>query len=660
MLKRLALLCALVCALPALAQVNTTVMSSNAVFNSGGAVSGTLCMLQTLAGDVTVIPNETPVCGAIATGTVASFPIANPITSSTAGLLYRMTVLNAAGSTLLTVPNISLGGNVFDISNYALPSNATSFGVGQPTISCLSGAQYRQDDATPPNSSWGCVGPPYSFGTWQMGGVNPAVDLCPPGTINAGRRGGVLGCFAPMYNYQCPTGQVNNSWDGNGIPHCGFPTFMPNTSTFQAAVSNGVYNPTVAAGADIGAKINTVLSANCSASVPCTIKIPDGIYTDSTTVTLPSSTFTGTEIIMSNGAQINYTGSGYFIVTPGGCYNCKISGGIITGTAAGKGGIAISLGTQQVTVEHTTVQGFSTGDGILVAGANTVTLLDDTLQNNKVGLHLIGAPGFAANAVRAISNRIILNTRWGIVNGDISNYPGLGVSSAAFNNTFIGNDLEGNGNAAPGYTSPSADCTTPSGCGAILDTLAVDTVMIGNYFENSPTYIILGALNFLDSNYSRLYNVTGANNGTSVGAYIHGNFFNGSGSQDVVLQFSIGADIEGNSDGTVKATGVCSTNTLNGSSNPWIGHNSWSGNLCLNNVPGVTSDTNQVGVLNSTGPIKAWSTSGCNNSGIVSIGVGLATVINTCTAPVGSCGGVALALYPAGMSVCQSGIWTAK
>lgn len=244
-MKRIfALVCALACLMahPGFAQGNSTVVASKTVIAGGGAVTGQLCMLQTTGNDVPVSPTAPAQCGSLTGGVLASFPVANPITSATVGLQYRMTITDALGNVMLSLPNVkAVGGMVWDYSGYAMTSTQWAHGIGVPSITCLTGALYREDDQSPPLSSWACVGAPGGMGGWQEGSVSSAVDLCPVQTFDLGAKGNVHGCFMPMYSFQCPAGQVVNHWDGNGIPGCGNPTFTATSSVTgtTATFTNG-------------------------------------------------------------------------------------------------------------------------------------------------------------------------------------------------------------------------------------------------------------------------------------------------------------------------------------------------------------------------------------------------------------------------------------
>jgi hypothetical protein len=325
----------------------------------------------------------------------------------------------------------------------------------------------------------------------------------------------------------------------------------------------GVPNALLFTGSDIFAKANAAYASTCSTTAPCTVYIPAGRYNASTKLTIPGNTLQGHALILDQGAVIHYTGSDYAVEAGPACYNCTISGGYITGTSAAKGGIKIDQPTQGITIEHVSITGFSSGDGILNAGVNQVMLFNNIVQTNLIGVHLIGQPGFAPNATHIIGNNISFNTRWGIVVGDVTNgFTGGGSSTAIFNTYIAANTLEQNGNIS--FNVPSPDCSGVSGCGAAIDGFTVGTQFIANYLESNPHGIVLGGLPFTDAGYMTRYGVSGAGNGTSQGAVVTGNFFNIPGVDDVFSNFSLSASIHDNSDG--QGSSACGVNVNVGTS----------------------------------------------------------------------------------------------
>ena len=310
------------------------------------------------------------------------------------------------------------------------------------------------------------------------------------------------------------------------------------SSAANAQVEDGVKVATAFAGGDIGAKVNAAFAA-CDGK-PCTVFVPTGDYHFKTTMVIPSGqSFT---LHLDNGAFLHYDGDGWALSTSIHAARSFIRGGHLYGNPSAKGGILLLPVAQGVYIDETDVRGFSEGDGILNIGANVVKITNVQVRENLYGVHLMGSPGYASNSVTVSGSSVIANTRWGILDGDKALFPanwmGLGMpggsTSPELGNSFINNNLEGNGR-------------DPSGrYGAVLEALTYKSLYSGNYFEASPHNIQIGCLNAPDPVYQRLYDVPGPDCGTSVSTTVRDNYFTGGTPIEVELYAAVDAVIDGN------------------------------------------------------------------------------------------------------------------
>jgi hypothetical protein len=208
---------------------------------------------------------------------------------------------------------------------------------------------------------------------------------------------------------------------------------------------NGVANASFYTGADIGAKVNSALTALGNVG---TVFIPSGTYTFSTNINMPVGSNGQAELICSSGARLNFTGTGYAIqavttgVAPNNA-NVRIVNCEIVGTSAGSGGVKLHVLNGAV-LDHVTVRGFSSGNGVLVQGANQVDLIAPRLISNAVGLHDIGvvynALPYAANAVSIHGGYISYNTSYGwYEDATVAGSAGYNLNNHAFGTTLEGN-----------------------------------------------------------------------------------------------------------------------------------------------------------------------------------------------------------------------------
>lgn len=129
-MKRIMLLCALVCAfcLPAFAQ--TAVSGTKVLDNNGNLLaSGQWCFGAT--------------CETVTNGAFSG--------SVTAGT-QTVTVTNGSGTTYLTVPSVTVGSSVFVWDTYVVPTGIALSGMGVPRVAAQVGVTYTQTDAN--NLQW--------------------------------------------------------------------------------------------------------------------------------------------------------------------------------------------------------------------------------------------------------------------------------------------------------------------------------------------------------------------------------------------------------------------------------------------------------------------------------------------------------------------------
>ncbi len=349
-----------------------------------------------------------------------------------------------------------------------------------------------------------------------------------------------------------------------------------NTRSDAQIADNGVRNATHFAGVDIGAQINAAF-ASCPHQ-QCTVFVPAGNYTYATPIVLPPVPSPTLE--MDQQAFLHYTGNGRALSTSKQTGRVFIRGGHIIGNPAAKVGIMLLQETQGIYIDGTDVVRFSNGDGLLDLGANVVKLTNMQLRENLFGLHLMGAPGYASNNVTVSGCAIHDNTRWGIIDGDITQYPAnwmgtggvSGVASPLLGNVFINNDLEGNGR-------------DPSGqYGAVLEALTYKSVYTGNYFEGSPHQVQLGYIPHDDAVYQALYGLKGPEGGTPVSATIRDNYFTAGSAIEVELLTAIDAVIDGN--GELGANTSCFASITGAAGGTYIANNHLGGWPQANNNRG--------------------------------------------------------------------------
>lgn len=312
-------------------------------------------------------------------------------------------------------------------------------------------------------------------------------------------------------------------------------------TTSQATIGNinTTLNAATFPGADIAVKISNAYAA-CSAQ--CKIYVPAGNYTGVTNqIVLPLNVFGTYELQLDPGAQIFYTGTSFAIFAPigaagPGSSHLIIEGGQLIGTSAALGGIHIQP-TNGVTIQNMLIEGFSAGDGIQMEGVNASNILNNLIQNNLNGVHIIPTfctgsypytcsptttgSAWSPNALHVWLNNITNNGDWGIFDerGAVSG----GGWTGSLNNSYMGNDLELNGNVGG------------SAFGAIYMGKSTTATVAFNYFEGSPREVVLGEAgagaffaatgtqvlaNFFTTRTATLYNIELEN---TSGAHLEGN-----------------------------------------------------------------------------------------------------------------------------------------
>jgi Right handed beta helix region len=254
----------------------------------------------------------------------------------------------------------------------------------------------------------------------------------------------------------------------------------------------GVANArTLPGNGDLGAKINSYFS---SCSYACTVYLPPGTYTYSTTITIAPPAFATYRLIGEKGTVLKYSGpgDGIFVTTNHvaqvGVANLQISGFQLLGTSSGVDGIRIQP-TNGVSIDQMLISGFTAGSGIWLEGPNSMSIQNSIVINNQYGIMAESTfcsraapyacsptgPGieYDPNAVHIHDNYIAANGKWGIF---LQTPSGHGIARS---NIVASNVLENNGSAGPIY-------------GDIFMSRDQGTVIEGNYFEASPRHIVLG------------------------------------------------------------------------------------------------------------------------------------------------------------------------
>ncbi len=433
---------------------------------------------------------------------------------------------------------------------------------------------------------------------------------------------------------------------------------------------NGVLNATRFPGPDLGAQINAAY-ASCQTS--CTVQIPPGNYSFSTTVIMPNTLMTTLDMTTAN---LTYTGSTYAIMTSQGPFYGVggyqgmyfIRGGHLFGTSSALGGIVMAPAVNSTTIRDMAINGFTAGDGILDVGTNSATIEDNKVINNFVGLHLMASPGYASNNVLVVRNNFG-NNAWGSIDGDVSQWPSnappwkfsntTGVSSPNYGNVFQANVFESNT------------------LGAAIEGLTVGTQYTGNYIEDNPRGFVLGMTEMAQTSaqLQRLYGISATNGGTARDVGVLSNYFTTAGSiNDLIEIRAASANISWNAtDGN--SPSKCFVD-LYISSAVWMGVNDTSnvsalkcqgGNPGWNLADTLPAPLNVGGSLTST-TLSTSNVFNLNTSTTVMPGavappvgtLGPITIYSTSGPPSGFCHAGDINIGTFGFAVCQNGNWTVK
>jgi hypothetical protein len=226
-----------------------------------------------------------------------------------------------------------------------------------------------------------------------------------------------------------------------------------------SAVNHGPYHVTLGnpqstvyadqySGADIGAKINAAFTA-CSNA--CTVYVPAGAYSYSTTIAFPASTDDGKASLECNsGAVMTYTGSGDAFTaiptsTAPNAANVKVTGCTFVGTSSAANGIHTKV-FNKGTFTNVTVRGFTaaTAACVLNEGTNTVDYVSPNLKSCGYAIRNVGvvylAANYAANAINVIGGHLTgCVTRCIFEDATLSGTVGLNDG-----NHYIGTTIDGN------------------------------------------------------------------------------------------------------------------------------------------------------------------------------------------------------------------------
>lgn len=375
--------------------------------------------------------------------------------------------------------------------------------------------------------------------------------------LNGGQAGTVnVSSGAPLYNgtvvYPTPllSQPLNRGPQSISGPldHGGYND--TNVGTASSGIDNSVVNANLQSGIDIGDKINASLQV-CGSD--CTVYVPAGQYSFVTPIVLPMNTLGTFSLVLDDGAVLSYTGSSACAITgsinTGGptVTNLRIRGGQLFGNASSPCGIHI-LPSNSVSISGMLINGFSSGDGIWIDGANGVNVSDNRIFSNKVGVYAtntscngstcspttVGSV-YTPNAIWIHHNVITANTNWGVQFFDAF----TNGSTGALNDVVEDNDLELNGGAGPTFGAVTAGRTT-------------GFIVAKNYFEGSPRQVVLGFPGSPGPFFG------------SLGAVVRDNYFTllNTTPYEIELQDSTNAVIEGNSTlgATIQPTGACFLN----------------------------------------------------------------------------------------------------
>ena len=358
----------------------------------------------------------------------------------------------------------------------------------------------------------GCAATLLRYGAAQTSHRFPHIDVvasAPVGTActvaNALEqyRGDVYTCDPTSLTWRLPNSSHAQNLPSDFATQSAVNPQRGSFSSVSAGSTNGVLHPTLCgsstppswcSGSDIGAWVN---AAGASCRWGCVLQIDSGNYTQTSTILLPIFNYQKTALECAAGASITYTGSGYWLDTyiQGGMSasgeQITISHCKVTGTSSAAGAVRLYPSNSPV-VDDNLFTGFTNGDGATVAGANHVTFRGNVFSYNKNGVRTYGvkcltsppytcsptqsgaSQGFAPNAIEFEENEFASNSQWGELDDQTQ-----GMQVQALNNQYTGNVFEGNGTAGSSYG------------GVALDQ-SIGAVLHGNYFEGNPRNVVVG------------------------------------------------------------------------------------------------------------------------------------------------------------------------
>src|ERR1035437_1092491 len=172
-------------------------------------------------------------------------------------------------------------------------------------------------------------------------------------------------------------------------------------------------------GSDIGAQVNASF-ASCGGN--CSVSIPQGVYTYATTIQIPISSQGGPSLICDSlSTKLRYTGGGDAVAAFG--FGDSQAGLVIRdctldGTLSQPGANGLHLRSfGGATIENIRIFGFS-GDGILNAGANSITFIGPDIEANYINVHNVGVvvngQGWSANSNKMYGGVIGYAEKWGV------------------------------------------------------------------------------------------------------------------------------------------------------------------------------------------------------------------------------------------------------
>ena len=161
-------------------------------------------------------------------------------------------------------------------------------------------------------------------------------------------------------------------------------------------ILQGSVNASLQIGSDIGAKINAGFSLSS------TVYVPSGIYSFSTTISIPTVSNGHYKLQCEPGTVLDYTGSGNAITTiplasqtmgeDNIIDGCTLNGVSSTGNANGI--VLQAMSVAELT--NISVENFTSGDCIGLYGADTITIRPRVINNCKNDIHSVGVTAFSS------------------------------------------------------------------------------------------------------------------------------------------------------------------------------------------------------------------------------------------------------------------------